>query len=187
MEPLNLELRWFRDAVRGACGIVRLTVDEASPLHRRFRLREGDVVAKEGDLLPDEVLLTEAEGERQKRDKRGGGAPSSPALPAARPTACARGCSGTGPMTAAQRLAALWAPVSVVAGALAAQRHGDGSVARGPARPCANGSSQRGAREREPPPQLEREWGERPPCVCVCVCVRHNYERPPPPPKGCPV
>jgi len=45
--PLKLELRFFKDAVAGRGGIVRMRITEAEPLHPRFELREGDVVVAE--------------------------------------------------------------------------------------------------------------------------------------------
>lgn len=55
VKPLRLELGFFKDAVQGHCGIIRLTVDEVEPLHPRFRLREGDVVLQ--DLPADNLSL----------------------------------------------------------------------------------------------------------------------------------
>jgi len=56
--PLALRLSFFRDAVQNRCGIARLFVTEEAPLHARFRLRDGDVVTKESELIPDDVALT---------------------------------------------------------------------------------------------------------------------------------
>jgi len=60
--PLKLELRFFKDAVAGRGGIVRMRITEAEPLHPRFELREGDVVVAESGLAPDAVKLSSGEG-----------------------------------------------------------------------------------------------------------------------------